>query len=255
MKIEINIDDRLIERMKTFFMKRNVIITLLLIFMLSIVVVKAANVTLTNFSSGDTISSSAVNANFANLSKAAVPIGTIVAFGGTADKIPEGWLLCDGSEKSNVEYSELYSAIGTSWGNVSGNATTFNLPDLRGIFLRGVSPEDDTVNRQPTGLNGVVEQVDPDKGNRTAIKAGGNTGNNVGSFQGDTIRNITGQVDGGLRGGAVSYSGVFETFYQGEHNGGDSSNGGFRFNASRVVPTGSDNRPKNAYVYYIIRSK
>lgn len=49
---------------------------------------------------------------------------------------PTGWLECDGSAISRTTYSDLFSAIGTTFGNGDGS-TTFNIPDLRGEFVRG----------------------------------------------------------------------------------------------------------------------
>lgn len=51
---------------------------------------------------------------------------------------PNGWLVCDGSAVSRTTYSDLYSVIGTTFGKGDGS-TTFNLPDLRGEFIRGWS--------------------------------------------------------------------------------------------------------------------
>jgi microcystin-dependent protein len=62
------------------------------------------------------------------------PIGTINAFGGTT--APNGWLLCQGQAISRTNYSKLFSVIGTNFGSGNGS-TTFNVPDLRGEFLRG----------------------------------------------------------------------------------------------------------------------
>lgn len=50
--------------------------------------------------------------------------------------IPTGWLLCNGSAQSRIEYPDLYAAIGTTWGAGDGS-TTFNLPDLRNRLLVG----------------------------------------------------------------------------------------------------------------------
>lgn len=50
--------------------------------------------------------------------------------------VPQGWLLCDGAEVSRTTYSRLYSLIGDQYGAGDGTAT-FNVPDLRGEFLRG----------------------------------------------------------------------------------------------------------------------
>ncbi|WP_227105776.1 tail fiber protein [Chromobacterium rhizoryzae] len=49
---------------------------------------------------------------------------------------PEGWLKANGSAVSRTEYAALFAAIGTRFG-VGDGSTTFNLPDLRGEFIRG----------------------------------------------------------------------------------------------------------------------
>ena len=61
-------------------------------------------------------------------------IGTVRA---SASATPESdELLCDGSAISRTTYSALFAKIGETWG-VGDGATTFNIPDLRGAFLRG----------------------------------------------------------------------------------------------------------------------
>lgn len=74
----------------------------------------------------------------------AIPIGFVMPFAGALDKVPTGWLLCDGRALKSIDYAELYSGIGTIWGNGTtgsgaGGGTDFNLPDLRGEFVRGAS--------------------------------------------------------------------------------------------------------------------
>lgn len=49
---------------------------------------------------------------------------------------PAGWLKANGAAVSRTTYSSLFSAIGTVFGSGDGS-TTFNLPDLRGEFVRG----------------------------------------------------------------------------------------------------------------------
>lgn len=49
---------------------------------------------------------------------------------------PEGWLKANGAAISRSTYQKLFNTIGTTWGAGDGS-TTFNLPDLRGEFLRG----------------------------------------------------------------------------------------------------------------------
>lgn len=65
---------------------------------------------------------------------AAVPPGAIFHFPSTF--LPEGYLECDGSLVSRTTYAKLYQAIGTTFGQGDG-IRTFQLPDLRGQFIRG----------------------------------------------------------------------------------------------------------------------
>jgi microcystin-dependent protein len=64
----------------------------------------------------------------------AVPSGAIQHFARTT--APEGWLKANGSTVSRTQYAELFAAVGTLFGAGDGS-TTFNLPDLRGEFVRG----------------------------------------------------------------------------------------------------------------------
>lgn len=172
------------------------------------------------------------------------PPGVISAYGGTT--APTGYLICDGSEVNRTTYAALFSVIGEAFGR-GDNTNTFNLPDLRGRFLRG---KDGAVGR------------DPDASARTAMNTGGNTGDNVGSIQGDkTSEPSTGLVvstsadhthtqDGNQSAtfntpgtGAFSVlaqSGTKQTSSGGSHN---------------HTLSGWDNetRPLNAYVNYIIK--
>lgn len=100
-----------------------------------------------------------------------VPSGTILPFAGEA--IPDGWLLCDGRPLDRDLHPSLFAAIGTAWGSGTSDsdpATDFNLPDLRGEFLRGVD-----------GGRG----IDPQAAARVAAALGGNSGDRVGSAQED----------------------------------------------------------------------
>jgi phage-related tail fiber protein len=64
----------------------------------------------------------------------AVPAGAIIYL--ARDTAPSGWLKANGAAVSRSVYSDLFNAIGTTFGAGNGS-TTFNLPDLRGEFLRG----------------------------------------------------------------------------------------------------------------------
>lgn len=49
---------------------------------------------------------------------------------------PQGWLKCNGAAVSRAQYAALFEAIDIRYGAGNGS-TTFNLPDLRGEFVRG----------------------------------------------------------------------------------------------------------------------
>lgn len=63
-----------------------------------------------------------------------VPVSTVLPFATT--NIPDSFLECNGAAISRTAYSKLFAAIGTTFG-VGDGSTTFNIPDLRGEFIRG----------------------------------------------------------------------------------------------------------------------
>lgn len=64
-----------------------------------------------------------------------MPPGTILPYGGRT--LPAGrWLSCAGQAVSRTTYATLFTAISTTWG-VGNTSTTFNVPELRGVGLRG----------------------------------------------------------------------------------------------------------------------
>ena len=169
------------------------------------------------------------------------PPGSIQPYGGTT--APDGWLLCNGDPVSQDDYPDLFDVIGTSFGDGSDGDgdDNFNLPDLRGMFLRGVD----------NGTGNDADAASRTKMNDDQVVLG----DVVGSYQKDAIRNITGYARVSTRSrGAVppfSYGTNYgDAFDSSSANGYDSL---LHFNASTVVPTGEDNRPKNISVNYIIK--
>ena len=63
-----------------------------------------------------------------------VPIGAVFYF--AASTQPNGFLKCNGAAVSRTTYAALFAITGTTYGAGNGS-TTFNLPDLRGEFIRG----------------------------------------------------------------------------------------------------------------------
>lgn len=67
------------------------------------------------------------------------------------------WLLCDGQAVSRTTYADLFALIGENFGAGDGS-TTFNVPDYRGKFLRGLggNSEADIYTTQSEGLPNIT---------------------------------------------------------------------------------------------------
>ncbi len=118
------------------------------------------------------------------LTNVLVPVGSIIAFAGqvgtftnplpvsppTTQPIESfGWMLCDGASLNASQYPELYAVLGNLYGTSgSGRDQKFNLPDLRGQFLRGIGIDDAS--------------------NETRTAAPGGTKSGVGSKQLDALQ-------------------------------------------------------------------
>ncbi|MGI9159594.1 MAG: phage tail protein, partial [Saprospiraceae bacterium] len=61
-------------------------------------------------------------------------IGSVAMF--AMNTPPTGWFKCNGAAISRATYAALFAKVGTTFGAGNGS-TTFNLPDLRGEFVRG----------------------------------------------------------------------------------------------------------------------
>tara|TARA_R100000030_G_scaffold42045_1_gene31596 strand:+ start:4420 stop:5571 length:1152 start_codon:yes stop_codon:yes gene_type:complete len=73
------------------------------------------------------------NLSFAALPQA-VPTGSVHMMATTT--APSGYLKCNGAAVSRTTYADLFAIIGTTHGSGDGSST-FNVPDLRGEFVRG----------------------------------------------------------------------------------------------------------------------
>lgn len=131
------------------------------------------------------------------------PSGLVAYF--ARSTAPAGWLKANGAAISRTAYADLFAAIGTTFGAGDG-VNTFNLPDMRGEFIRGL-----------------------DDGR------GVDTGRTIGSSQATGVPNITGYVLGSVEESGSSATGAFELKKQAT-NGANSgaTSWGFDFDASRV---------------------
>lgn len=163
-----------------------------------------------------------------------IPSGGVIMFGGTV--VPTGFLLCDGTSYLITDYPTLAAALfdsGTStYAYGTADIAHFNVPDMRGIF--------------PRGVNGGASN-DPDASSRTAANTGGNTGNNVGSAQTSALANHQHPeyTNSGAGGSANTV--------QNTTNGGNILSINSTGNVSGAT-TSSETRPINTYFNFIIKT-
>jgi microcystin-dependent protein len=149
------------------------------------------------------------------------PPGSIMPYGGPS--APTGWLFCDGSSLLRASFTNLFAAIGTAYGTADG--THFNIPMGEGFFLRGVNHGSGN---------------DPDAAGRTANNPGGNTGDNVGSQQVDQF---------------LSHAHNIALFDTANSAAGVQAAGSPSFGTGTTLAAGgSETRPKNIYVNFIIKT-
>jgi microcystin-dependent protein len=133
---------------------------------------------------------------------------------------------------SRTTYATLFAAIGTVSGSGDG-ATTFNLPDYRGMFLRGLDTTAGAVN-------------DPDVASRVAQHTGGNVNASVGTYEADAFASHTHTFTGG---------GVISTWPDIALGSGFVASGNnFYYTPATAAAGGSETRPKNVAVTYLIKS-
>jgi microcystin-dependent protein len=77
--------------------------------------------------------SSSIQDQFTSM-KARTPVGSIIMY--LRGDLGSPFVYCDGRELNRTTASALFAVIGTTYGN-GDNSTTFNIPDMRAIFLRG----------------------------------------------------------------------------------------------------------------------
>ncbi len=169
-----------------------------------------------------------------------IPIGSVVAWAGNPATLDQTkWKICDGSQISKDFFPELCAVLGNYWGPTDADpsvAKLFYLPDLRGMFLRGVNQ----------GRSDIYKDLDADS--RSFIRSPNPNNfqsNQAGSYQADALKkhkhSITTNDDGTPANGSYNITAYGknpgQTVTSGE--GGDSD----------------ETRPNNAYVYWIIRAK
>jgi microcystin-dependent protein len=111
--------------------------------------------------------------------QANIPAGVVLYF--AAATPPKGWLKADGNVVSRIEYADLFVVVGTTFGTGDGS-TTFNLPDLRGEFIRGL----DTGRGVDSGrVIGTIQSDELKQHNHYFFETDVDPGNNGDSLESD----------------------------------------------------------------------
>ena len=160
-----------------------------------------------------------------------VPSGAVMNF--AMPTAPDGWLEADGSEVSRTEFSALFNAIGTVWGEGDGS-TTFNLPDARGEFMRGW----DNGRGIDSGRAFGSSQADENKAH--------NHSGEIGSVGNHSHSVTAARENRQWRGDGFTIAGVNETFNSG--GGGSHSHSLSIDNAG-----GNESRPRNIAILTCIK--
>jgi microcystin-dependent protein len=170
------------------------------------------------------------------------PPGSIMAY--AASTPPTGYFECNGAAISRVTFAALFSVIGTTFGSGDG-ATTFNVPDLRGQFIRGW---DDGAGVDPGRVLGSAQTSQNITHNHGINDPGhGHTVNDPGHSHGLSVWNETGTAGGG---GLIAYGPT-------PGNTGVSETGVVVNLADTGITTqpqgGTESRPINIALMYIIK--
>ena len=72
--------------------------------------------------------------------------------------LPDGWLICNGSNVSRTTYANLFAAIGTKYGSGNGS-TTFTLPNLNAKFVEGTTTTSSVGQTVSAGLPNITGQI------------------------------------------------------------------------------------------------
>ena len=86
---------------------------------------------------------------------AIVPTGSVSAFAGSS--APTGYLLCDGGEYSESQYSDLFSVLGSTYNTGGETANHFRVPDLRGRVIAGLDNMGGSTASRLTNQSGGLE--------------------------------------------------------------------------------------------------
>jgi microcystin-dependent protein len=147
-----------------------------------VLIKNGSSFSLANGVNGDFLQVLSGNIQFNSTIPGGMPTGSIISFAGTTT--PSGWILCDGSLYGRTSgdpspQPNLFNVIGITYG-VGDSLTTFAVPDLRGMFVRGF---DNGRGIDPLRVFG-TQQTDSFKSHNHSGNTGNQSSNHTHSFSG-----------------------------------------------------------------------
>ena len=136
----------------------------------------------------------------------AVPVTAMMLWANTT--YPTGWLLADGSAISRTTYSDLFTAIGTTYG-VGDGSSTFNLPNMPSAGTGSPNTIIKVTNSGALEPSAISHAANHTQGGSDVVSV---TLNQVPSFQTYRNRIINGSFDAWQRGTSFSFTGVSGTY-------------------------------------------
>ncbi len=182
-----------------------------------------------------------------------VPSGAVFCM--AVATVPSGYLECNGQTVNRTTYAALFAVIGTQYGAGNGS-TTFEVPDLRGEFIRGFDNGKGTDSGRSIGTSQAaafgqhLHSIDLTTSNKSL------TGNVSGISQ---SYRIDGQANGVFSKASNRNARLFG------NSGGEAQCGGFDMDASHdhtvtgntgnqgSTSNSNETRPRNIAMMYIIK--
>ena len=180
-------------------------------------------------------------------SSSAVPAGTVIQV--AMNSAPTGYLKCNGAAVSRATYSDLFTAIGTTFGAGDGS-TTFNLPDLRGEWVRGWDDGRGVDSGRVFGST-QSEMIGPHNHTATTTGTFSGTSNTTGAHT-HTVPAESGAGAGTGAANSIQTSSSISTSSAGDHSHTVSGS----ISASTTVNnnSGTENRVRNVALLYCIKT-
>ena len=170
---------------------------------------------------------------------AGVPSGAVFCI--AVASVPSGYLECNGAAVSRTTFAALFAIIGTQYGSGNGS-TTFNVPDLRGEFVRGF----DNGKGTDSGRSIATSQSDQNKQHNHSASSSVNDSGHVHATTFDNKKYFPGGGSTSIGfGGAGGYPADIFTM--------SSATTGISVSTTTSNDGGGETRPRNIAMMYVIK--